>query len=188
LNSPAEQENVTEITTLFPQAYRCACRTARSRYAAIRRDGLEDCDVQQEALLKVWMALPRFDPSRASLRTFIEKVVFHAVVSAVRRRRAPEALTLQLADLRPASSDPLDVRICVREVLSGVSAFDRVVALSLAEYSPTETGIRLGVGRATVYRTIGRLRTAFTGAGLSPSRRRDRSCDPLLECLRTIKS
>ena len=43
----------------------------------------------------------------------------------------------------------------------------RTVALSLIDYSAIETSHRLRVGRATVYRSIVRLRAAFTSAGFT---------------------
>jgi DNA-directed RNA polymerase specialized sigma24 family protein len=60
-----------------------------------------------------------------------------------------------------------DLRADVSRVLAGLSPFDRSVALCLVGYSAIETSQRLGVSRATVYRAIGRLRAAFTEAGLS---------------------
>jgi len=70
--------------------------------------------------------------------------------------------------LLPGPDDSFDLRIEVRRVLAGMAQFDQAVAQSLIDYSAIETGQRLGVSRATVYRAIGRLRAAFAEAGLSP--------------------
>ena len=55
-----------------------------------------------------------------------------------------------------------------KPVLAGMAQFDQAVAQSLIDYSAVETGHRLGVSRATVYRAMGRLREAFAEVGLSP--------------------
>lgn len=68
----------------------------------------------------------------------------------------------------PAPDDCFELRADVRRVLAGLAQFDQAVARSLIDYSAIETGQRLGVSRATVYRAIGRLRAAFREAGLSP--------------------
>jgi hypothetical protein len=69
-----------------------------------------------------------------------------------------------------------DLRADVSRVLAVLSPFDRNVALCLIGHSAIETTQCLGVSRATVYRAIGRLRAAFTDAGLSPLGR-DHACD-----------
>jgi hypothetical protein len=53
----------------------------------------------------------------------------------------------------------------VLQVLNKVEPGDRDVALCLCQHSAVETAVRLGISRASVYRSIGRLRSAFTDAG-----------------------
>ena len=59
----------------------------------------------------------------------------------------------------------LNAQIDVARILHGLSQFDRVVAISLMEYSASETSRRLGAARSTVYEAIQRLRLCFSGAG-----------------------
>lgn len=137
-------------------------------------------DVIQDSLLTLWAFIPRYDSTRASPRTFIERIVANRVVSLVREVRAVRrgsGKTCSLAAARGLSS-PLghcpDLRIGVMQVLAGVGAFDRAVPLSLAHYSIAETSERLSVPRGRVNRSIGRLRLAFAAAGFSSERATDR--------------
>jgi hypothetical protein len=62
-----------------------------------------------------------------------------------------------------------DLGVDIERVLAGVSAFDRAVARCLMDWSASETGRVLKVSRASVYRSIERLRAAFTAAGFGPT-------------------
>lgn len=162
----------------FEQSYAMSHRVAAVRAATLvllyglpQEDRL---DLEQEALLALWRKVLLFDARRASWRTFSEKVVASRMASLVRslhsarsgygREEPFDGPALML----PAPTDCVDLRVDVRHVLAGVSQFDQAVALSLMDHAPIETAWRLGVCRATVYRAIGRLRAAFTEAGLSP--------------------
>jgi RNA polymerase sigma factor (sigma-70 family) len=127
-------------------------------------------DLEQEALAGVWQALARYDSARAGLRTFIELVVRTHLTSLLRSHpRGPEFEHLEDQDVAGEGGFlELELRADVRSVLADVSLFERRVALCLIGHSAIETTQCLGVSRATVYRAIGRLRTAFTEAGLSP--------------------
>lgn len=133
-------------------------------------------DLEQKALLELWRKHRAYDPGRGSWRTFSERVVANRMTSLVRAmlsqrsgqfREDPIENLLGLA----APNSFIDLRADVSRVLAGLSRFDRSVALCLIGHSAVETTQCLRVSRATVYRAIGRLRTAFTKAGLSPWRR-----------------
>jgi RNA polymerase sigma factor (sigma-70 family) len=133
-------------------------------------------DLEQEALLELWRKRPAYDAQRGSWRTFCERVVANKMTSLVRSmyserfgyfREDPLEDLVALA----APNDRTDLRADVARVLGSLSQFDRKVAEDLIDYSPVEIGQRLGVSRATVYRAIGRLRTALSDAGLGRYRR-----------------
>ena len=110
---------------------------------------------------------------RGSWRTFSERVVANRMTSLVRSMRSERSGRFREEPIEnllglAAPNDGADLRADVARVLAGMSPFDRSVAMYLVGHSAIETGQRLGVCRATVYRAIGRLRTAFTEAGLSP--------------------
>lgn len=169
----------------FEQSYYASSRVAVVRAATlVTLFGLpKDVrrDLEQEALVELWRKRPAYDAQRGSWRTFSERVVANRLRSLVRSmhrepsghfREKPLENLVALA----APSDRADLRVDVSRVLANMSQFDRSVAVDLIDYSAIEIGQRLGASRATVYRAIGRLRAAFTEAGLSPWRH-EYECD-----------
>ncbi len=160
--------------TTFQEAYPLARRAAQVRAAAAvaagRAAAADREDLEQEALLRIWQALPRYDPSKAALGTFIERVAESRVRSLLRSRR-PVAVE-PLDGMLPASADGIPVvvfRADFERLLRLVGAPERRLALLLTEHSASEAGRILGVARSTVYRRIERLRTALLAAGYGPS-------------------
>ena len=164
------------VESAFEQSFPAAIRLAAVRAATVATlYGLPTesrRDLEQEALLELWRRRPAYDAQRGSWRTFSERVVANRMTSLVRSmysersghfREEPLENLVALA----APNDRTDLRADVARVLGKVSQFDRSVAGDLIDYSAVEIGQRLGVSRATVYRAIGRLRAAFTEAGLS---------------------
>ncbi len=159
----------------FAQSYPASRRVAAVLAAkAAALHGLSNTDredLSQEALLELWRKAAAFDERRAGWRTYSERVVASRLSSLLRRAyssrsghgREDSLEGLKLTDPAPAD---LDLRADVRRVLDGLRPLDRSVALCLIDYSAIETGHRLGVARATVYRSIKRLRVAFMAAGL----------------------
>lgn len=164
------------VESAFEQSFPATIRLAAVRAATIAAlYGLPTesrRDLEQEALLELWRKRTAYDAQRGSWRTFSERVVANKMTSLVRSmysersghfREDPLETLVALA----APNDRADIRADVSRVLANVSQFDRNVAADLIDYSPIEIGQRLGASRANVYRAIGRLRGAFTEAGLS---------------------
>lgn len=174
------------VEAVFEQSFGVSSRMAAvqaTKLAALHGLSNDDReDLSQEALLELWLKAPAFDERRAGWRTFSERVVANRLASLLRHAHSTRTgygkqdplEGLEFPDA--ARSNDIDLQTDVRRVLDGLSPFDRSVALCLVGYSAIETGQRLGVSRATVYRAIWRLRAAFTEAGLSPSGR-DHACD-----------
>lgn len=157
---------------LFVAAFPLARRAAEVRSANVLAlfwgTALDREDFTQEALIGVLTALPRFDPARASLRTFVERVVASKFASLLRYCRAKKRLN------RPngkRAADSLQVlvtvefRVDLRRVLSNLDSREQRVAQLLVACSPTEIARRLRISRAAVYRSIGRIRAALVEAG-----------------------
>jgi RNA polymerase sigma factor (sigma-70 family) len=167
------------LDATFLDAYPLALRSARVRSAAAVARGYippaDREDLEQGAITNVWLALPRYDPARAGIRTFVEVVISHQFTSMLRthwRVLEFENLVGRCVGVDGGFRE-IETRIDVRRALANVTPFDRRVASSLTEYSVTETSQRLEVSRAEVYRAIGRLRRTLAEAGLSPWRRAD---------------
>jgi RNA polymerase sigma factor (sigma-70 family) len=165
------------VETVFERSYSATSRLAAVRAATIATlYGLPTDsrrDLEQEALLELWRKHQAYDPQRGSWRTFSERVVANRMTSLVRSMRSERSGRFREEPIEnllglAAPNDGADLRADVARVLAGMSPFDRSVAMYLVGHSAIETGQRLGVCRATVYRALGRLRTAFTEAGLSP--------------------
>jgi RNA polymerase sigma factor (sigma-70 family) len=147
---------------------RSTVAVASGAIAAIDRE-----DIEQEALIAFWQALPLFDASRASLRTFAETVIATRVVS-LRRARRRHALFEPLEDHHVVGLDGIPAvaaRMDFFSITEKLTNKDRRLAELLLEYSPSEASRILGIARSTVYETIGRIRVAFERAGYAPPRR-----------------
>jgi RNA polymerase sigma factor (sigma-70 family) len=150
-------------------------RTARIRArAAVRVRAVPTADgddLVQELLIACWLASDKFDPGRASLRTFFERVIASRLASAIRTARRRPAMQ-PLDSVPEFGVAPLammfELRSDVASVLDQLDVADRRVALALLECSPTEAGRNLKFARSTIYQHIGRLRARFVAAGITP--------------------
>lgn len=150
-------------------------RAAQVRATAAARIGVvpvsEHEDIEQEGLLACWRALPQFDASRASIRTFVEHVVASRLTTLDRARRCRPRLHPFDEDSHQtgnAWAHEIELRSDVQRALNGLSKTDRQVALALIGHTPTEVSRRLGVARSTVYERIRHIRTQLVDAGLRP--------------------
>ncbi len=154
-------------------------------------------DIEQEMWLDLHRRLPWFDPGRASIRTFVRRVVEHRVSTLLRTRdgeaRArgrmdslhdvvPEAdgefvERWQTVDReshlrRAGASDPdapeaRDLRIDLAAAVERLPEDLRDLALRLAHYTPTEAARSTGIPRNTLYKRRLRIRALFEKAGLA---------------------
>jgi RNA polymerase sigma factor (sigma-70 family) len=167
---PIHQDS-QRVPSVFEDAYPLIRRAAGVRSAAavsLRAIVPSDReDWEQEALVAVWRAVNRFDPARASLRTFVERVTANRITSLLRSTSSRREMDLQSACRLTILDYRTELRLDVGRVLRGVSMLDRRVAHHLAHYSTVEASRSLGLSRAKVYRSIGRLRDAFAAGGFA---------------------
>lgn len=172
-------ESSQELLQRFEDAYPLIRRAAGVRSAAAVKLAAvtpDREDLEQEAFAAVWQALQHYDPSRASLRTFVERVVANRFASLM---RAPhwkfkierlEAHHLVGLDGIPAA----EFRMDFETIAASLPEADRRLAAFLTDHSPTEASRDLRMPRSTVYERIRRIRTAFEGAGFKPAAGRGR--------------
>jgi len=161
--------------TTFEEVHPLALRVVGARARAAVASGVvppaDREDLQQEGLMACWRALPHFNPTRASLRTFIERVVSARMVSLHRARLCRlrfEPLDTDRYSSGCAGAQQIDLRSDVGRVLDTLRVADQQLACALIEHTPTEASRFLGMARSTVYERMRHLRTAFADAGLQP--------------------
>jgi RNA polymerase sigma factor (sigma-70 family) len=141
---------------------------AESLVPALRDAAVDRDDVRQEVFITLWAALPRFDPGRASLRTFVERIATTCMVSILRRVTAKKRT--QPADYERAR-DPrqflvsFEFYLDLDKVLGKLRRRDRRLAQLLLENSPAQVARTLRISRSAVYRSIERIRAALLEAG-----------------------
>lgn len=161
----------------FERAYPIALRAAQVRATAAVLCGLipasEREDFEQEGLIACWRALPKYDPGRASLRTFVERVVAARLASVVRKaRRAPESLPLSAASrvLATGAHASIDEQADLDRRLARLSDADEQLVRLLMEHAPGDAGRLMGLSRSTVHTRIVRLRQQLAIDGLDSRR------------------
>lgn len=128
-------------------------------------------DLTQDALLRIWKALPSYD-GRASVSTWVYAITRNAGFTELKRRAARSALPLDAESLDPAvGQDPalqslaptagaaLDVRSCLERLPEPQQR--ALILFYLEQKSYAETAAALGVPIGTVktllYRAKARL-------------------------------
>ena len=156
----------------FDHAYPLALRAAEVRVAGAAAAGrLTTADREdwiQELVLAAWRALPRFDATRGSLRTYVERVVANRCCSLLRSPRAATDEPLETHHHRLSTLDGIsnvERRIDVNRVLDSLSASDRELARGLSEHCVAGTARQLGRPRSSLYPRICAIRACFETAG-----------------------
>jgi RNA polymerase sigma factor (sigma-70 family) len=159
------RENLFDLA--FPLAQRAA--KVRAASAKLSHADFDREDLQQEALIGVWGAIDRFDVSRASIRTFVERVVANRIASVLRRSRVGKRARRDDYDTAPQPGRlfvTVEFRLDLNRVLETLGRRERKIARLLEEYRPSEIARVLKISRPAVYRSIERIREAFSDAGL----------------------
>jgi RNA polymerase sigma factor (sigma-70 family) len=164
-------------------------RHARTMYGVavrITRDGALAEDVVQEAFVRAWRHATRFDPARASVRTWLVAIAHHAAVDAIRRRRDDAGLPEADRPIAPAFVVPdiwgevagrLDAS-AVRDALGRIAPLQREV-IELAYFGgltqqeiAARTGTPLGTVKSRTRVGLLALRAELEAAGADDGRAR----------------
>lgn len=133
---------------------------------SMTRDSTLAQDLAQEALLRVWRALPRYD-GRASLSTWIYVISRNTCLTELKRRSLRQTVSLDAPDSAPTTDSALqapapeagraeDVRAC----LERLPERERLVItlFYLEQKSHAETAAALGMPVGTVKTLLHRAR------------------------------
>ena len=149
-------------------------------------------DVEQELMCDVLRRLPRFDPSRGAIGTFIARVVERHIAIILRDRRAPirdyrrngrslnedvvgeddgtdeRGDTIDAQVNRPGRSDEdrSQLILDVHQVIDGLPEDLRTLCVRLKTQTVTEISLQTGTPRTTLYDAIRRIRVHFEAAGM----------------------
>jgi len=157
-----------------------------SRRRAFALDEPED--IENDLWLDLLERLPKFDPAKATLNTFVARIVERRIVSLIRHRSAEKrSLDREECSLNDpvrdcdgrlverhqttpeAANDPSRLRDLERDMarrLAHVSDDLRAVALGLAFGTPNSVCTELGISRRALAKAVEELREIFRDAGL----------------------
>ena len=174
-----------------PQIVRCVRHHARRVRTAL--PGMEIEDVEQELMLHVHRRLSRFEATRGSLRTFVDRIARNCAANLLqslrseRRGSGVEVLSLEAiawqssegegrcsdegASARElyvgyAPEDLLNLRIELWRVFDRLPPALRSCFLGLFDNTVTDAARRTGVSRSTLYERIAAIRESFRAADL----------------------
>lgn len=146
-------------------------------------------DLVQETMLRAWRARDRYDPTRASVRTWLYRIATNACLTALEgraRRPLPSGLGAPSADpgapLTPALDIPwlqpfpdtrldpdlrTDLRLALVAAMQALPARQRAVLLlrEVLEFSAAEVAAQLGTTVAAVNSALQRARVALAHVG-----------------------
>lgn len=146
-------------------------------------------DLVQETMLRAWRARDRYDPTRASVRTWLYRIATNACLTALEgraRRPLPSGLGAPSADpeapLTPALDIPwlqpfpdaridpdlrTDLRLALVAAMQALPARQRAVLLlrEVLEFSAAEVAAQLGTTVAAVNSALQRARVALADVG-----------------------
>lgn len=146
-------------------------------------------DLVQETMLRAWRARDRYDPTRASVRTWLYRIATNACLTALEgraRRPLPSGLGAPSTDpgapLTPALDIPwlqpfpdtrldpdlrTDLRLALVAAMQALPARQRAVLLlrEVLEFSAAEVAAQLGTTVAAVNSALQRARVALADVG-----------------------
>ncbi|MBF0424597.1 MAG: sigma-70 family RNA polymerase sigma factor [Magnetococcales bacterium] len=149
-----------------------------SRLPCFTRADVED--LEQELAMDLLRRLPWFDPSRAGLATFLDRIVGHRaanlVAGAMAKRRGGGLTLVSVDDLESGddqettldspNQERVELGVEVRRLLGRLPEEHRHLCHLLMAVDKPEIPRRLGVSRATFYRRLAEVRGFFRDAGL----------------------
>lgn len=142
-------------------------------------------DLRQDLLLELCHAARRYDPRKASQRTFVSRVVASAAAHHARcirnERRNGARSPIRLSELQregrgfspvaPRTYEPSahDTAMDLHDRIGAMSRRHQLLSESLKTNTPAEIAADRGQHRSTVYRDIASMRVTLAESGLCPT-------------------
>ena len=148
-------------------------------------------DIQQELSIHVWRHLPKYDPSRASRRTFMARIIENYIKSLIAGRKAAcrdYKKTIFLEDLgqlpdrtrsprgnrfdqdaylaASRGTNDMDLAIAIHRVLERLPDEYRDLCLAFTELNESEVAETTGKPRSTIYEIRKRIKAILEAHGL----------------------
>lgn len=186
-NETLSQEQIDRVYKQIQLKVRCMTRSSSTTS--------EVDDLTQDAMTRVVMGLPSFDPDRGALTTFIDRVTHSSVIDSWRKQSAQKRgrfrtlsldamaedaessvddLTWQLGaggplstptDRQPAG-DGAELKQDIAATLENLPDSTRKLCQMVMRIGVSQTASELGVARGTIRRRLKKLRRLFEDAGM----------------------
>jgi len=165
---------VADLT--FEQAFPIARHLAHQKaVVSVRRFGFapyETDELESRLLLIAWRRFDKFDESRASMRTFLSRVM-DSELASILRASGRAVQTEPLPDQAPAIATQNDTArgefwIDLGRALAPLPPEVRETAFLLSWLPPAKAGRALGCSRGTVWARIRQMRDALLAVGMGP--------------------
>ncbi len=132
-------------------------------------------DLQQDLYLGLLSGMRRYDPARASGRTYASLILrrkISAIVESARaqrrdRRRVHDGLDLNLLPSRNPTPEQIDLRLDLPKVIARLPALDQRVAEALADVDQAKTARQLRLTRQQLRSARARIADHFVARGLA---------------------
>lgn len=143
-------------------------------------------DLEQELALDLLQRLPRFDPNKAKVTTFMTRVVEHRISTLLAARRAQcrdwrlnqRSLNAPVDDSDTAAEDlinrvaddsdsvrAMENRLDMERLLASLPDEHRQLCEQLKEHTVAESARILGLPRSTLYGRLNLIRECFASGG-----------------------
>jgi RNA polymerase sigma factor (sigma-70 family) len=113
-------------------------------------------DAVQEAVMKTWRLLPRFDVTKAKFSTWVYTIVKSAendLGDKERRKLPPDLLSLEALKNVPSNNISAETRYAIQEAVSKLPQKERSIVDRIYQGDTVEEAAKeLGISRATAFR------------------------------------
>lgn len=183
MHQTSKSTNPTQSNPNHPILDRYAMKRIefRARRLAIRFNLDDDQreDLAQDMVVELLAAFPRFDETKASRKTFVNRVLDlfskHTIRTRMNQMKRDFESTVCLHELdesaHPAcdgsQGSKLDMKLDIEDIFAQMPGTLQRICILLKSFSVTEVAKILNIHRVTLYRRVLQIRAIFEKAGYS---------------------